>query len=238
MGILYLINIENYSKMNLKLIEKQIGRVILEKETPNGKVLYTQDGKYFVARRDPVLSERSAIKLISQYGIIPVILVGDSYILEKYVNFNPKQLKLEDRGKLLGLIHSNNLGGKPLVHGDFGISNTTYFNDAPKCLDYEFTHFGDVYRDIGRVILRNCGSVGEMVHFFDNYPSGIPSPDKLKDGLSSFCDWQNLLRIRKNLEFPEVPLIRKEQVKDSRKNIEAIFKSFKNIQIKKWKEKK
>lgn len=213
--------------MKNKEIEKQVGKIVQEEETPNGTVIYTSDRKYFIAKRDPVLSDSLAIKEISRYGIAPVIFVGDSYILEGYVEFSGRGLKLEDCGNLLSSIHMNKFEGKSLVHGDFGSSNTTDSDGNPKCFDYEFTHFGDVYRDLGRVILRNCNSPEEMIYFFESYSGKIPSLEELIEGLCSFCDWQNLMR--KNSEFQEIPLIRKRQVKSSKKNIKAIFNSFKEV---------
>ncbi len=215
--------------MKNKEIENQIGKILREEKTLNGSILYTDCRKYFVAKRDPELSEAPAIEKISSYGVAPVIFVGDSYILEEYVEFYPQKLTLEDSGKLLYEIHKNTFQGRQLVHGDFGETNTTYVEGNPRCFDYEYTHFGNAYVDLGRVILRICESPEEMIHFFENYTGQIPTPKDLSEGLSSFCDRQNLMRIRKNLASQNIPLIRKNQIAKSKKDIVSIFNSFKQV---------
>jgi len=175
-------------------------------------------------------SEKEAIKKISsKFGVTKVLKIGKDYILEKFVDFNYKKLSLSQLSILLKEIHSEkNNSYLPLVHGDFSSQNTTLYLGEPKCFDYEYSHFGNAYVDIGRVLLRDCNDFKDVKMFFDIYSGNIPNLNLLKDGLIYFCDWQNSLRLEKNLLFEKVPLIRKERIKQASNNLEEIIEAFKS----------
>lgn len=161
----------------------------------NGEILETEKGKFYLSPRDPELSDKDAIKLISQYGIVPITYIGSNFLLQPYIQFNHIRSKSPSEfGKLLKKIHGNSYRGKPFVHGDFAGHNTTKLDRDLKCFDFEFTHFGDPYLDIGRIILRECDTINDVIEFFEVYSGKVPKNDVLANGLSRFCDWQHLLR--------------------------------------------
>lgn len=220
----------------MKDLEKQISQVVgkeyeLEKSS-EGRIIKTDKEKYFLSKRDPDLSDKSAIEKITGYGISPIMLIGEDYILQRYVDFSKTSaLRIEEMSYLLRQIHSNKGKGGLLVHGDFSRHNTCKLEKVPRCYDYEFTHFGDPFIDLGRIILRELSGPEDIEKFFKVYSNGyLPSTERLKEGLSLFCDWQYLLRKRKNQPHQEVPLKRKEKIiKSSKKDFLDIINNFKTL---------
>lgn len=194
----------------------------------NNQVISSSNGKYFLAKRDPTLSTPKAITKISKFGITPVILIGHNYILEKFIKFEYKAPSLKQLAYLLRDIHNNNYSQGTLVHGDFSKNNTTIYKGNLHCLDYEFSHFGNPYVDIGRIILRECNNEDDINDFFKFYSGGVPPLKLLQEGLSYFCDWQHLIRKRKKFPFQNIPLVRKERISESGKNYKQILKAFKD----------
>jgi len=184
--------------------------------------------KTYIAKRN-FRSDKEAIKLISErYGFPKVIEIGNDYILEEFVEFKNIYPSLNQMSSLLKNIHSEkNLNKEPLVHGDFGAHNTILVNGEVKCFDYEYSHFGNVYADIGRVLLRGCKNVDDVYSFFNTYSNSIPDIEELKEGLIYFCNWQHDLRKEKELQYQKVPLIRASRILNSDNNLENIIKAFK-----------
>lgn len=175
-------------------------------------------------------SEHEAIKEISsRFGLAKVLEIGEDYLLEEFIDFEKIDISLDQLSYLLRNIHSiRNTHGSSLVHGDFSKHNTTLFNGNPKCFDYEYSHFGNVYSDVGRVLLRECRNFRDAVLFFDIYSEGFPESDELRDGLIYFCNWQYELRKEKSLPYQDVPLIRSKRVEDACNKLEDILNAFKS----------
>lgn len=185
--------------------------------------------KTHIAKRN-FRSDPKAIKLISKkYGLAKVLKIGENYILEEFIDFKRIHPTLEQMSSLLKRIHSEkNEYNVPLVHGDFGPHNTTLINGKIKCFDYEYSHFGNIYSDIGRVLLRNCDNLKDINFFFNIYAETFPEMYKLKKGLIYFCNWQYELRKEKNLPYKEVPLIRAERIKKTKNSLNEIMDAFKS----------
>ena len=183
----------------------------------------------YIAKRN-FRSEEEAIKRISsKFGLAKVLKIWDDYLLEEFVDFKQINPSLNQLSFLLKRIHSEkNVVGLSLVHGDFGEHNVTIINGETKCFDYEYSHFGNIYTDIGRVVLRRCNNFDEVNTFFDIYSDGFPSNDKLKNGLIYFCNWQYELRKEKNLPYQQVPLIRAEKIKKINNDLSEILYAFKS----------
>jgi hypothetical protein len=182
--------------------------------------------KIFLARRGKY-SHLEAISLISKYGVAKVIGINKESIIEEFVRFDKMPLTINQLARLAKQIHANKRNNLSLVHGDFSSNNTTLFLGVPRCYDYEHAHFGNIYVDIGRVILRDCNSLQEVEYFFKEYRGDVPSMEELISGLIVFCDWQNKLRVEKNAPYQEVPLVRKARLKRAPKDITSIINSFK-----------
>jgi len=175
-------------------------------------------------------SEPEAISRLSNYGVAKVLKINETNIIEEFVRFNVRKLGPKKLGALLNKIHSEtNTLGQSLVHGDFGEHNTTILHSEPKCFDYEYAHFGDIYADLGKVILRDCNNWEGFTDFFSCYAGEIPHAKELKRGLIYFCDWQNSLRIEKQLPYSEVPLHRKNRLRKVKsKSLMEILDAFKS----------
>jgi hypothetical protein len=183
--------------------------------------------KTFIAKRSPFSTEDAIRKISSRWGLAKVIEIGKDHIVEEHVNFQYKKPSLKKMAQLLKEIHSEtNISGVNLVHGDFSFQNVTILDGDIKCFDYEHSHFGNPYADIGRIILRGCGNILEALNFFGEYSGSVPEPEILREGLIYFCDWQNLLRETKGLPFAEVPLLRKEKIEKATNCLENILYSF------------
>ncbi len=185
------------------------------------------DELLFIGKREPSIGDEEAIREIAKYGIAEIKEVGENYILEQFIEFEHMHLTLEEMAILLKEIHSNNHLGNPLVHGDYSRHNTTRLGGVPKCFDFEFTHYGDPFRDIGRVVLRECPQIEDVYSFLEIYSGKIPPRMELREGLISFCDWQHLMRTRKNVPYQNVPLLRKKQIIGASQNTKGIIQAFK-----------
>ena len=185
--------------------------------------------KTYLAKRDH-MSSSEAIQRISKYGLAKVLKINEDSILEEFVDFKVVPLGPKNLGSLLRKIHSEkDSSGISLVHGDFGEHNTTIINGESICFDYEYTHFGNIYSDIGKVVLRDCSGWQEFTDFFICYNGVLPDSNEFKEGLIYFCDWQNSLRLEKEVPYSEVPLVRKNRllrIKD--KNLGRILEAFKS----------
>ncbi len=181
-----------------------------------------------ISKRRSKYSDREAIFDISRYGVARVLEVTDSSIVQEFVQFDLMPPNLRQLAELAYKIHSNSNTKGNLVHGDFGPYNITVSFGDPKCYDYEHTHYGNIYVDLGRVILRSCRDVNEVRDFFTNYSGAIPSTDELREGLISFCEWQHLIRAEKGLLFQEVPLIRRERLFSARSELDDLLEAFKS----------
>ncbi len=185
--------------------------------------------KTYIAKRN-FRSEEEAIKEISQrFGLARVLEIEKDYLLEEFINFEKIDLSLGQLSYLLKNIHSvKNNSGVSLVHGDFSQHNTTLFEGTAKCFDYEYCHFGNVYADVGRVLLRECGNFEDTELFFNIYSGGFPKSEELKDGLIYFCNWQHELRKEKNLPYQDIPLIRSKRIENVSNKLEDILNAFKS----------
>jgi hypothetical protein len=184
--------------------------------------------KTYVAKRNFRSEEEAIKKISSRFGLAKVLEIGNDYLLEEYVEFEKIDLSLDQLSYLLKDIHSiRNNSGLYLVHGDFSQHNTTLFEGNAKCFDYEYSHFGNTYADVGRILLRECRGFKDTELFFNIYSNGFPKCDELKEGLIYFCNWQNELRKEKNLPYQEVPLIRGKRIEKVRNKLEDILNAFK-----------
>lgn len=175
--------------------------------------------KPYLAKRNYRSNSEAIQRISSRYGLAKVIGINEDSILEEFIDFEIVPLGPKNLGSLLKKIHSEkNSSGVSLVHGDFGEHNTTIINGEPMCFDYEYTHFGNPYVDIGKVVLRNCFNEDDFFEFFRNYSNDLPKPENFREGLIYFCDWQNSSRLEKRLPYHEIPLIRKERLKKTNKN--------------------
>jgi hypothetical protein len=182
-----MINIDKYLRSYLG----DIGNI---ERYNGGYLLKTKEGNFFMAKRDYLLSNPLAIKQLSQYGISPALFIGKDYILEEFRDFDKEELTNEELAILLKDIHANKNEKGVLVHGDYSRFNTTKICGHPKCFDYEFSHYGDSYRDLGRIILRECDSEEEVIKFFEVY-GRIPSLDNLKKGFSGHSGENERLKV-------------------------------------------
>ncbi|MEK6927922.1 MAG: hypothetical protein AABX11_05825 [Nanoarchaeota archaeon] len=173
-------------------------------------------------------SEPEAIMAISRFGISNVIEIGADFIIERYIPFTPFAPTLDQLAELTKRIHRTTHENKNLVHGDLGFNNATVINTIPKCFDYEHAHFGNLYADLGRILLRCCKSDRDVESFFDIYSGRLPDLEVLRGGLIYFCEWQNLIRSEKKLPFSEVPLKRRERLVKTRECLKDILKAFKD----------
>ena len=185
--------------------------------------------KIYIAKRN-YRSEPEAILRLSNHGVARVLEINENSIIEEFIDFEKRKLGLKRLGHLLNKIHSErNHLGISLVHGDFGEHNATLINNEPKCFDYEYAHFGNVYADIGRVVLRDCDSWEDFTYFFSCYTGKIPKPEEFREGLIYFCNWQSSLRADKKLQYSEVPLYRKSRLnKVNGKDLGKILEAFKS----------
>ncbi len=190
-------------------------------------VLLAEKGKFFLSNRSNNLSDISAIKKVSDYGLSPVFWVGDSQILQSFVEFNSAPLNLSELTLLMKKIHSNQKGGLALIHGDFSRWNTVKYSEKAKCFDYEYCNWGNLYVDLGRVILRECKSEKEANLLLENYFGYTPKVEDLREGLITFCQRQYEMRHEKNQSFQEIPKLRIERLLKSNLKIEEILRAFK-----------
>ena len=129
--------------------------------------------KIFLGKRSK-FSDSEAIFMISKYGIARVIDITEDKIVEEFIEFEKTNLTLLELATLAREIHQNKRDGQSLVHGDFGLNNTTIYRGVPKCYDYEHVHFGNKYVDLGRVVLRSCKSIEEVETFLERYNGRMP----------------------------------------------------------------
>lgn len=195
--------------------------------TGQNSIVHDESGKKYFIKRRSKYSEDSAIRNIAIYGLSNIIDINSEFILESFVDFTKKDLSLEEYVELLHKIHSNNEAGLSLVHGDFSKHNTTFYENEPTVFDYEHAHWGDIYVDIGRVILRETESVEESIGFLKIYFGNIPSLAKIRDGIVNFCYWQNKIREEKHLPYSNVPLIRAERVNSNGNTYSNLIMEFK-----------
>ncbi len=185
--------------------------------------------KTYIAKRNFRSDEEAIKEISSRFGLAKVLEIGKYYLLEEFINFEKIDLSLDQLSYLLKNIHSvRDNSGFSLVHGDFSQHNTTLFDGNEKCFDYEYSHFGNVYADVGRVLLRECGDFEDAELFFNIYSGGFPKSDELKDGLIYFCNWQHELRKEKNLPCQDVPLIRGKRIENVCNKLEDILNAFKS----------
>ena len=183
---------------------------------------------YFLRKRSKY-SDSEAIKLISNYGISEIIDIDNDFILEEFVNFEKVDLSLDEYVSLLQSIHTNNKDGLSLVHGDFSKFNTTKLNSLSLVIDYEHAHWGNIYEDLGRIILRETISVDESLSFLESYFKSIPDKQELRNGIVTFCYWQNKIRVEKNIPYSNVPLKRARRVLAANNSYDAIINAFKRV---------
>lgn len=182
--------------------------------------------KVFIGKRSKYANSE-AIIMISKYGTARVIEVTNNRIIEENIKFSKIKLDLSQMAYLAREIHQNEKNGLRLVHGDLSFNNTTLYNGDPKCFDYEHAHFGNIYVDLGRIILRVCSNIEEIKIFFKMYTGSLPLVGDLKKGLATFCDWQHKVRVEKLAPYSNVPLIRKRRVEESPENLEDVLNRFK-----------
>ena len=214
--------------MKLDGMEEYTGKVYSQFLKDSGTIVVSERGKFFLSKRSKTFSEPSAIKKVSDYGIAPVIWVGESNILQPFVNFEPIKPELKNLAEIMKKIHSNKQNNLTLVHGDFGSHNTTTYLGETKCFDYEYSHWGSPYIDLGRVVLRECKSEEDVNLLLENYFGGIPSLQELKLGFMDFCQRQYEMRREKNQDFQEVPLIRAKRLSKSGSTLAEILHAFKD----------
>lgn len=209
-------------------IKKVLG-VEFEIEELNNSIqlITTSDSKYLIKRKS-CYSNKEAIKAISKYGISKIVAVNDEQIIETYNPFEKQDISLMDFVTIARQIHqTQNELGLPLVHGDLSRYNTTLVNDTPFCFDYEHSHWGNPFADLGRILLRECKTFEDDLFFLHNYFNGILNINNLQKGIVYFCEWQHKIRKEKNLSYSEVPLIRRERVLKSDLDLENIMYEFK-----------
>lgn len=209
-------------------LKKVLGcEFILEKLSNRITLVSTADQKYLIKKRS-FYSEENAIKVISEFGISQVIEVSNEEILETYNPFEKQFLTLKDYARLAQKIHQTKNHGVSLVHGDLSRHNTTLINGKIFCFDYEHTHWGNPFADLGRILLRECESYEDSLFFLETYYSNsLPDINELQNGIIYFCDWQHKIRKEKKLEYSEVPLIRKGRVLKTNLDLENIMYEFK-----------
>jgi hypothetical protein len=213
--------------MNSGIID-HTGEIYSLEKKERGTVITAQNGKFLLTRRSPTLSNASAITKISEYGIARVFYVSATNILQQYLEFTPSNLGLDDLATLIKQIHSVREKQGTLVHGDFSRQNTTRYQNKPYCFDYEHTHWGDPYIDLGRIVLRECKSEEEVKFFFEKYQGSLPSLYDMREGFISFCQRQYEMRHEKDLDFKEVPMIRGARLKKAcNNNLAEILNAFK-----------
>ncbi len=201
--------------------------IVKERIPSNGNYrLICEKGDFFLGRRSPTLSNSDAISKIGNYGVVPVIWIGIREILTPYKYFKQEELNILQLASLLKAIHSNKTKELVLVHGDFSRKNTTLDTGNPKCFDYEYTHWGNPYIDIGRLILREIKNERELEGFFEHYSGSMPKVADLKEGLITFCERQAKMREEKMSAFQEVPRIRARRINESPKDIHKILEAF------------
>jgi|SRR3989338_4528158 len=179
----------------------------------------------FIGKRSK-FSEPAAIIKISKYGIAKVLDITHDSIIQEFVDFEKKDLTLNQLANLARKIHLERDIKGILVHGDLSNNNTSLYFGEEKCYDYEHAHFGEPYADIGRIILRSCKEVNLTREFFMSYSGIIPEVEELKNGLIYFCNWQYKLRIDKGLPFSSVPLERIKRVINADKDFDKIISAF------------
>lgn len=179
----------------------------------------------FIGKRSK-FSEPSAIIRISKYGIARVLAINQKTIIQEFVEFEKKDLTLNQLANLARQIHSEKDSKGTLVHGDLSNNNTTLYEGEEKCYDYEHAHFGEPYADIGRIILRSCDGEDQVRDFFIAYSGRMPGTEEIRDGLIYFCNWQHKLRKDKSLSFSDIPLERRNRVMRAGKNFSRIITAF------------
>ena len=188
--------------------------------------------KSLIMRRDNFIgkrsrfSEPSAIIRISKYGIARVLAINQEEIIQEFVEFEKKDLTLNQLASLARKIHSEKDSKGTLVHGDLSKGNTTIYGGEEKCYDYEHAHFGEPYADLGRIILRSCNGASQVSDFFTVYSGRTPGIEEIREGLIYFCNWQYKLRKDKGLSFSEVPLERRKRVIRAGKDFSKIITAF------------
>jgi len=191
-------------------------------------IIIAEKGKFFLSNRSPTLSDPSAIESVSDYGIAKVIWIGKSRILQPFINFEKIPLKLIEQLNLMKKIHQNKKGSLSLIHGDFSNNNLTNYGNEVKCFDYEHSHWGNPYVDIGRIILRECTSQEDIDFVLDNYFYKRPSAKELKQGFLVFCQRHYEMRHEKNQAFQEIPKLRAKRLLKSNLTLNEILHSFKD----------
>jgi hypothetical protein len=214
--------------MGLEEIEEYTGRIYNKFVQGRGVVIVAERGKFFLSKRSETLSDASAIERVSDYGIAKVLWIGKSDILQLFVDFDHIPLNLRELTELMKKIHSNKKNDLTLVHGDFSSHNTTIYHGEAKCFDYEHNHWGNPYIDIGRIVLRECLSEGDIKLLFDNYSGGIPPLEELRFGFIAFCKRQYEMRCEKNQVFQKVPKLRAERLLSSGSTLSEILCAFKD----------
>ncbi len=209
-------------------VEKYTGKILGRYVKKRGEVIFAENGKYFLSKRCEKLSDASAIERVSNYGVARVLWVGRSEILQQFVDFDLVPLNLKEMAGLMGRIHSNKQDGLTLVHGDFSNSNTTRHNGDAKCFDYEHSHWGNPYVDIGRMVLRNCVSEKDVDLLFESYYGGMPPLEEMRDGFIAFCQRQYDMRHLKNLAFQVVPKVRAKRLRGCGSTLCEILHAFKD----------
>ena len=212
----------------MKKTTNHMGNFNYSKQRKGDIFIDSEDNKLFLARRSKTLSEVSAIEAIAQYGFAPIYLIGKDFILQKNIDFTHRALELDQLTNLLRLIHNNINEGKTLVHGDFGQHNTTFYNGEPRCFDFEYTHWGNPYIDIGRMVLREMGTEEEVIKFFFNYLGNVPRLSELRNGFIAFCQRQYKMRAEKNSKFMYIPLERAKRLSKSKSNFSDLIKAFRD----------
>ena len=190
------------------------------------KVVFNSQN-YFLRKRS-FYSDVEAIKSISKFGISKVIDIDANFVLEEFINFKKIDLSLDEYIPLLQKIHSHMKNNLILVHGDFSKYNTTNFNSKPVVMDYEHAHWGNIYEDLGRIILRETSSVENSLNFLESYFNQIPNKKELRDGVLAFCYWQNKIRLEKSLPYAHIPLKRAKRVLLADNSYKSILNSFRS----------